>query len=169
MRAGIALGSNVGDRLGNLNAARGEILNLPGVRPPIFNSPIYETEPVDCEPGAASFLNAVIDLAYDGNPHDLFGRLREIEVALGRARDHQKNMSRPIDLDLLYCDDIVVSDDQLQLPHPRIADRRFVLQPLADIDPGRVLPGQKRTVRELLASAPQSATVVRSSLEWEVR
>src|SRR4051812_22971782 len=107
MRAGIALGSNVGDRLGNLNAARGEILNLPGVRPPIFNSPIYETEPVDCEPGAASFLNAVIDLAYDGNPHDLFGRLREIEVALGRARDHQKNMSRPIDLDLLYCDDIV--------------------------------------------------------------
>jgi 2-amino-4-hydroxy-6-hydroxymethyldihydropteridine diphosphokinase len=168
MRAGVAFGSNIGDRLGNLNAARRAIAELPGVSGPFLTSPIYETEPVDCEPGAASFLNAVVELSYDGSPYDLFRGLRKIEVALGRPGEHERNVSRPIDLDLLYCDDIALNDDQLQLPHPRILGRRFVLQPLANIQPDRVLPGQTKSIRELLASAPQSATVVRSTLEWEI-
>jgi 2-amino-4-hydroxy-6-hydroxymethyldihydropteridine diphosphokinase len=62
----------------------------------------------------------------------------------------------------------MINTPELVVPHPRIAGRRFVLQPLADIDPDRILPGQTKTVRELLASAPQSAKVVRSNLEWEV-
>jgi 2-amino-4-hydroxy-6-hydroxymethyldihydropteridine diphosphokinase len=88
---------------------------------------------------------------------------------MGRPVDHQRNVSRPIDIDLLYCGDAVLNTPELTLPHPRIVGRRFVLQPLADVDPNLVLPGQERSIRELLASAPRSATVVRSSLEWEVR
>jgi 2-amino-4-hydroxy-6-hydroxymethyldihydropteridine diphosphokinase len=68
----------------------------------------------------------------------------------------------------LYCGNAVIKTDELTLPHPRIGGRQFVLQPLADIAPDLVLPGQTRSVRELLALAPQSATVVRSDLEWEI-
>jgi 2-amino-4-hydroxy-6-hydroxymethyldihydropteridine diphosphokinase len=168
MKAAVALGSNLGDRLVNLTAARSAITKIESVSS-LVASPIYETEPVGCEPGAPAFLNAVLMFSYDGDPVELFKRLRDLEIAMGRPVDHERNVSRPIDIDLLYCGDAVLKTPQLILPHPRITGRRFVLQPLADVDPNLVLPGQKRTVRELLASAPQSATVVRSSLEWEVR
>jgi 2-amino-4-hydroxy-6-hydroxymethyldihydropteridine diphosphokinase len=168
MRAGVALGSNLGDRLGNLNAARKAISSIPGVREPITASPIYETEPVGCEPGATTFLNAVIEFSYDGDPLQLFAQVREIEVGLGRPAEHSRNVSRPIDIDLLYCGDAVIATEELTIPHPRIGGRPFVLQPLADIQPDRVLPGQNKTVRELLASAPRSAKVVRSTLDWRV-
>ena len=168
MRAGVALGSNLGDSLANLRAARAAIGGIAGVVPPLASSAIYQTEPVGCEPGAPPFLNAVVEFGYDGDPLQLFKALREIEVALGRPAEHQRNVSRPIDIDLLYCGDVVMNTEQLTLPHPRIAGRRFVLQPLADVAPDLVLPGQNKSVRELLASAPQSATVVRSKLEWEV-
>ena len=168
MRAGVALGSNLGDSRANLNAARRAIEGIPGVLPPLTASAIYETEPVGCEPGAASFLNAVVEFSYNADPVQLFNSLRQIEVALGRPAEHQRNVSRPIDIDLLYYGDLVIKTDELTLPHPRIVGRRFVLQPLADIAPELVLPGQNKSIRELLASAPQSATVVRSQLEWEV-
>jgi len=77
-------------------------------------------------------------------------------------------MSRPIDIDLLYCGDIVIETDKLTLPHPRVGGRRFVLQPLADVAPNLVLPGQNKTVCEMLASAPQSARVVPAELNWEI-
>ena len=131
------------------------------------SSLIYETEPVGCEPGAASFLNAVIEFSYEGTPLQLFDQLRQIEVALGRPAEHMRNVSRPIDIDLLYFGDSTATDERLTLPHPRLSGRRFVLQPLADIQPDRMLPGQTKTIRELLASAPQSAKVVRSTLQWE--
>ena len=131
-------------------------------------SPIYETEPVDCEPGAAGFFNAVIEFSYEGEPLELFEQLRRVEVGLGRPAEHARNVSRPIDIDLLYFGDTVVNTDHLQLPHPRIAERRFVLQPLADVAPDRVLSGHTKTVRELLASAPQTGKVLRSNVQWEV-
>lgn len=168
MRVAVALGSNLGDRLGNLRAARQAIGRIRGVTHPIKSSAIYETEPVGCEPDASAFLNAVIEFGYDGDPRQLFSQLRKVEVALGRPAEHQRNVSRPIDIDLLYFGDAVINTQELILPHPRITGRRFVLQPLADVAPERVLPGQNKSVRELLASAPQSAKVVRSDLEWEV-
>jgi 2-amino-4-hydroxy-6-hydroxymethyldihydropteridine diphosphokinase len=168
MRAAVALGSNLGDRLANLKAARKAISDIPGVRPPIIVSPIYETEPVGCEPGAPAFLNAVIEISYDGEPLELFDELRRIEAALGRPADHLRNVSRPIDIDLLYLGDTSLRTDRLSLPHRRVSQRRFVLQPLADIQPGQVLPGQTKTVRELLASAPQTGKVVRSTVQWEL-
>ena len=161
------MGSNLGNRLGNLKVARAEITTLPGVADPVIASPIYETEPVDCEPGAAGFLNAVIELSYVESPLQLFRKLRELEITLGRPAQHTQNVSRAIDLDLLYFADFLIATEQLTLPHPRMYTRPFVLQPLADIQPELVLPGRTETVRELLASAPQTGKVVRSTKQWE--
>ena len=151
MRTAIALGSNLGDRLENLRAARKAIVELPGVQPPVLFSAIYETDPVDCEPGAEKFLNAVIEFGYEGDTVELLKKCRDIEIALGRAGKHVRNTSRKIDIDLLYVDGIKIEEQDLQLPHPRMHLRKFVLQPLADIRPELILPRQGKTIRELLA------------------
>jgi len=166
MRTAVALGSNVGDRFGNLRAARKAILGLSDVKPPILSSVIYETEPVDCEPGAEKFLNAVVEFDYEGDAASLLEQLIRIEGALGRRRDRPKNVSRTIDVDLLYCGDRKIEDERLQLPHPRMLLRKFVLQPLADIRPGLMLPGQTKTIRELLAELREPGEVVLVADDW---
>jgi 2-amino-4-hydroxy-6-hydroxymethyldihydropteridine diphosphokinase len=83
MRTGVALGSNLGDRLSNLRASRKAIVDLSSVAPPVLTSPIYETEPVGCEPGAGKFLNAVIEFDYKGDPVELLEHLVRIEESLG--------------------------------------------------------------------------------------
>ena len=160
MRTAVALGSNLGDRLEKLRAARKAIADLANVKPPILSSAIYETEPVGCEPGANKFLNAVVEFDYEGGPARLLEQLNRIEEALGRARDHLKNVSRTIDIDLLYSGDRKIEDGRLQLPHPRLHLRKFVLQPLADIRPGLVLAGQTKTVSQLLKEFNESSAVV---------
>ncbi len=169
MRAGVALGSNLGDRLANLRAARKAIADLAGVGPPILSSAIYETEPVDCEPGAKKFLNAVLEFDYEGEPVNLLKKVTEIESALGRPRDRARNVSRQIDIDLLYLGEMKIDTAEVQLPHPRMHSRRFVLQPLADIRPDLVLPREAKTVRELLARLDDSGKVVRLANEWQSR
>jgi len=169
MRTGVALGSNLGDRLANLRTTRKAILQLPGVTPPVLASAIYETEPIDCEPGARKFLNAVLEFDYEGNPLELLKRLGDLEQALGRLPDRPRNVSREIDIDLLYFGATKIDKTELQLPHPRMHLRRFVLQPLADIRPDLVLPNQTKTVRELLAQLDESGRVVRHSSGWEVQ
>ena len=164
MRIGIALGSNLGDRVANLHAARQAIVDL--VKHPVLSSPVYETEPVDCEPGAAKFLNAVLEIEYDGDPGELLEQLVRVEESLGRERGHAKNVSRKIDIDLLYADDLNVNNKRLQLPHPRMHLRKFVLQPLADIRPDLVLSGQRKTARELLAQIKDSTKVICFAEKW---
>ena len=166
MRTAVALGSNLGDRLANSRSARKAILDLPNVKPPILSSAIYETDPVGCEPEAGKFLNAVLEFDYEGDPLDLLKNLKEIESALGRPPNHPRNISRKIDIDLLYCGDTATDAEELQLPHPRMHLRKFVLQPLADIRPDLVLPGQTKTVRELLAQIGDSSKVVHSIDRW---
>ena len=166
MRTTVALGSNLGDRLENLCAARKAILDVPNVTPPIFSSAIYETEPVGCEAGAGKFLNAVVEFEYQGDPATLLEQLIGIEEALGRKRDHPKNISRTIDIDLLYCADRQIDNGRLQLPHPRLHLRTFVLRPLADIRPDLILPGQKKTVAELLQDLNESGDLVRFAKDW---
>jgi 2-amino-4-hydroxy-6-hydroxymethyldihydropteridine diphosphokinase len=134
----------------------------------LVSSPIYETEPIGCEPGAPGFLNAVIEFCYNGDPSELFDQLRRIEADLGRPADHTRNVSRPIDIDLLYFGETIIENERLRVPHPRLAERRFVLEPLADIAPERVIPGHTKSVRDLLASAPQTGRVLRSPAQWEV-
>jgi 2-amino-4-hydroxy-6-hydroxymethyldihydropteridine diphosphokinase len=166
MRTAVALGSNIGDRLENLRAAREAIFDLANVNPPIFSSAVYETKPVGCEPGARKFLNAVVELEYEGDPTRLLEQLIQIEEALGRKREHQQNVSRTIDIDLLYCGDERINGERLQLPHPRMHLREFVLRPLADIRPDFTSPGQKKTIRELLAEVERSGEVIQFAEDW---
>jgi 2-amino-4-hydroxy-6-hydroxymethyldihydropteridine diphosphokinase len=166
MRTAVALGSNLGDRLGNLRAARQAILSLSNVKPPILSSPIYETEPIGCEQGAEKFLNAVVEFDYEGDPTNLLEQFIRVEEALGRRREHSRNVSRTIDIDLLYCGDRNIENERLQLPHPRMHLRKFVLQPLADIRPELVLSGQKKTVSESLRELGKSSEVLRFADEW---
>jgi 2-amino-4-hydroxy-6-hydroxymethyldihydropteridine diphosphokinase len=166
MRTAVALGSNLGDRLDNLRAARQQISDLADVQPPILASAIYETDPVDCEPEAPKFLNAVVEFGYNGDPLRLLKKLRSVEDALGRQREHARNVSRTIDIDLLYIGDTSVNEGELELPHPRMHLRKFVLQPLADIRPELILPRQAKTVRELLAQLNDSCNVVRLTDDW---
>ena len=175
MRVGIALGSNLGDRMANLRAAREAIGDLLGDKGWLFSS-VYETEPVDCEPGAGKFLNAVLEVEYGGDPTLLLEQMIGIEESFGRKRDHAGSrlrgdgvtgsVSRKIDIDLLYADELVVSNERLQLPHPRMHLRKFVLQPLSDIRSELILPNQTQTVRELLAELKDSVTVTRFAENW---
>ena len=169
MRTAVSLGSNIGDRLENLRAARKGIFDLTNVNPTLLSSAVYETEPVGCEPGAGKFLNAVVEFEYDGDPARLLEQLIQIEETLGRKRDHPRNVSRIIDVDLLYCGEQRINDERLQLPHPRLHSREFVLRPLADIQPDLMLPGQKKTIRELLAEVEHAAEVSRFVEEWSLR
>jgi 2-amino-4-hydroxy-6-hydroxymethyldihydropteridine diphosphokinase len=166
MRAGVALGSNLGDRLTNLRNARKDIATLSGVRPPMRASATYETEPVGCEKGAAKFLNAAIEFDYDGEAQDLLRELAAIEKLLGRPATHARNVSRTIDLDLLYFGDMEIETAELQLPHPRITERKFVLRPLADIRPDLILPKQTESVCALLLRLTDAGAVVRIAGEW---
>ncbi len=166
MRAGIALGANLGDRVFSLTKAREQIFALPNVSAPFLSSALYETEPVDCEPGAEKFLNAVVEVSYAGSSLELLAELRTIENALGRPPEHERNRSRTIDLDLLYHGERTVNEPGLELPHPRLHLRGFVLHPLAEVRPDLVLPGQAKTVRELAEELAPSGSVVRSARQW---
>lgn len=166
MRAGLAFGSNLGDRLANLRKARAEVSALPEVEQPIFASAIYETEPVDCESDAGKFFNAVMEIGYVGEPEELLRELRRIEAAHGRSPDHARNASRTLDLDLLYFGDRILATPELQLPHPRMLDRRFVLEPLAKIRPQLILAGHSENVANLLAKLSARAPLVRVTSEW---
>src|ERR1700736_4353632 len=166
MRTGIALGSNLGDRMASLRAARQAIVDVANVKSPVLSSPVYETEAVGCEPGAGKFLNAVLEIEYDGDPTEVLQELISVEESLGRDRDHARNVSRKIDIDFLYADELNVQNERLQLPHPRMHLRRFVLQPLADIRPKLVLPNQTKSVRELLAQIQDSTKVIHFAEKW---
>ena len=166
MRIGVALGSNLGDRLTNLRAAREAIIDLTDTKDSVLVSPVYETEPIGCEPGANKFLNCVLEIEYDGDPTDLLQELIRVEEVLGRERNHAGNVSRKIDIDLLYADDLNVENEQLQLPHPRMHLRKFVLQPVTDIRPDLILPNRTKTVRELLAQNEDSTKVIFFAEDW---
>ncbi|MDQ6913683.1 MAG: 2-amino-4-hydroxy-6-hydroxymethyldihydropteridine diphosphokinase [Verrucomicrobiota bacterium] len=166
MRAGIAFGSNLGDRLANLKAGRAEVVSLPGVELPVVASGVYETEPVDCAPGTREFLNAVMEIGYPGAGEELLRELRNIEKAHGRPTAHERNAPRTLDLDLLYFGGVQISQPGLQLPHPRMLDRRFVLEPLAEIRPELILPGESVTVAELLRRLPDATALVKFASEW---
>jgi 2-amino-4-hydroxy-6-hydroxymethyldihydropteridine diphosphokinase len=154
VRAGIALGSNLGNRLANLRAAIDALRGISETGEPFLEAPIYQTEPRFCPPGSPDFLNTVVEFGYGGSPLELLASAREIETGLGRTRSGLQNEPRVIDVDLLYLGDLVHDDADLELPHPRIGERRFVLQPLAEIRPELRLPGHERTVSELLDGLP---------------
>lgn len=156
MKTGIALGSNIGDRLRNLQDARTEILSLPGVSGGLLSSKVYETEPVDCEPGTASYLNAVVEVEYEGHAITLLDALQAIENKMGRPSKRPRNAPRTIDLDILYAGNLTLSNEEIVIPHPRLHLRRFVLAPLNDIRPELILPGRHESVSAMLARLPEN-------------
>jgi 2-amino-4-hydroxy-6-hydroxymethyldihydropteridine diphosphokinase len=148
------LGSNMGDREYNLRTAI-EQLAAPDLRV-LRTSPIYETEPIDYT-AQRWFLNLVVEAETGLFPKQLLSRTAKIERELGRIRTVAKG-PRTIDIDILLYGKAVVHDRTLEIPHPRMADRRFVLAPLADLVPGLRHPVTHKTVREMLDAAP-AATV----------
>ncbi len=154
----IALGSNLGDSRQNTLMAltRLEVFSAA----PILKSSLYETVPVDCPPDSPKFVNAVAVLfpLENETPLSLLRKLRKLERKLGRRPKKVLNEPRPLDLDLITFGNETYSSPELVLPHPRAHLRRFVLQPLSEIAPDFILPGQSKTVVELLAALPGDET-----------
>lgn len=144
----IALGSNLGDRAGNLASAR--LAFSPRVRV-VACSPIYETPPWGYTE-QPTFLNQVVKAETDLSPGHLLKFLKQIEAKMGR-QETVRNGPRPIDLDILFYDDWVVEQPGLSIPHPRLRGRGFVLLPMADLAPGLIHPLLKKTIIELLEEA----------------
>ena len=149
-RVGIALGSNLGDRLANLQAARDCLLEIATPGEPFLQASIYQTEPLLCPPGSPLFYNSAVEISFGGDPFELLEITQAIERKLGRTGTPLRNGPRVIDVDLLYFGDAEIDTEALVLPHPRIGERRFVLQPLAEIRPDLVLSGQTASIAELL-------------------
>jgi 2-amino-4-hydroxy-6-hydroxymethyldihydropteridine diphosphokinase len=147
----LALGSNMGDRLGNLKSA---ITNLPPQMSLKAKSPVYETPPwgyKDQDP----FLNQVVKAETYMDPSALLKHLKRLEKALGRVATFE-NGPRAIDIDILFFDEEVINTPPLVIPHPRLHERAFVLVPLADIAPDLVHPVLNKTVSEMLAAVDAS-------------
>lgn len=150
----LSLGSNLGDRAASLNAAIkslgrfGEVLKV---------SSFYETEPVEFT-AQPWFLNCVVELDTEKTPQQLMAAILEIEQQMGRKRT-QKKGPRSIDIDILLFGDLTVESKGLTIPHPAMHERRFVLEPLAEIAPDVRLPALHRTIRELRDALPPGQAV----------
>jgi 2-amino-4-hydroxy-6-hydroxymethyldihydropteridine diphosphokinase len=138
----LGLGSNVGDRLANLLAAV-EALNERGVRV-LARSSVYETAPQGEILDQPDFLNAAVEIDAELGPEELLDVCKEVERALGREAGKPRHSPRPIDVDLLLLDEIEWVSDRLTLPHPEVTSRRFVLEPLLELDPDLALPNGRR-------------------------
>jgi 2-amino-4-hydroxy-6-hydroxymethyldihydropteridine diphosphokinase len=150
----LSLGSNVGDRAANLRAAIERVAEAGTVR---ARSGFYETEPVDFR-DQPWFLNCVVALETGKTPRDLLAQALAIEEGMGRRRARDKG-PRIIDIDILLFGDRVIDEPGLKIPHPAMHERRFVLEPLAEIAPGVLHPAIKKTARQLLAGLPSGQAV----------
>lgn len=156
----LSLGSNVGDRAANLNTAIGRLGGLGQV---VAVSSFYETEPVELT-AQPWFLNCALQLDTEKTPSQLLAGILAIEEKMGRRRE-QKKGPRNIDIDILMFGDSVLDTRGLTIPHPAMRERRFVLEPLAEIAPEVRHPVLKRTVRELRDALPAGQIVKRMPKE----
>ena len=152
----LSLGSNVGDRAGNLREA---IRRLESIGHVTSVSSFYETEPVEFT-DQAWFLNCALAIEIEKTPMQFLCELLGIEKEMGRERV-QKKGPRVIDIDIVLFEEIVVNTPYLTIPHPAMHQRRFVLEPLAEIAPGARHPVLKKTVRELLDDLPPGQAIRR--------
>ena len=157
----IALGSNLGDSREIILDALVQLQKFSTA--PILKSSLWQTTPVDCPPGSPKFLNAVIGfIPQNGEtPESLLEKLQGLEKVFGRVPKKILNEARPLDLDLIAFGNETRNSPELILPHPRAHLRQFVLEPLREIAPKLVLPGQTKTVAELLAALPNDETMKR--------
>jgi len=159
--AAIGLGSNLGERRATLERAAAALAALPRTRR-VALSQWYETAPVGGPPGQPSFLNGAALLETALTPRELLAELQALERAAGRDRAREaRHGPRTLDLDLLVYGQVQLGEPGLTLPHPRLAERRFVLEPLCEIAPELLVPPDGRRVRELLAELAARAPILR--------
>jgi len=152
----LSLGSNIGDRVANIRAC---IARLSSVGRVGKISSLYETEPMELRE-QPWFVNCVVELEAELGPAELLAVIRKIEAEFGRTREVPKG-PRTIDIDILLVDSLVLKERDLQVPHPAMHKRRFVLQPLAEIAPEAFHPVLARTARELLQDLGLEDGIVR--------
>jgi len=150
----LSLGSNIGDRQGHLYEAIGR---LQANRRIVSLSSLYETEPVEFT-DQAWFLNCVVALETPESPQELMAAILDIEHQMGRQRVQPKG-PRIVDIDILLFGEIILDSSTLTIPHPAMHQRRFVLQPLAEIAPETGHPALKKSIQELLDALPEGQTV----------
>ncbi|MBW2260260.1 MAG: 2-amino-4-hydroxy-6-hydroxymethyldihydropteridine diphosphokinase [Deltaproteobacteria bacterium] len=155
----IGIGSNVGDKVDNCRKGIVAIDDSEGCAVEA-RSPLYETEPVYLE-SQDWFLNGVIRIRTDLEPEALFTRLKAIEHSMGRRPGGARFGPRVLDLDILFYEDRVLNEGMLQIPHPALQERRFVLEPLCDIAPGLVHPVLGQTIKSLLSDLEDGGKEVR--------
>jgi 2-amino-4-hydroxy-6-hydroxymethyldihydropteridine diphosphokinase len=153
----LSLGSNVGDRVAHLRDA---IARLESIGRVVSVSSFYETEPVEVT-DQPWFLNCAVGLETALTAEQLMAQLLQIEQEMGRRRI-QKKGPRTIDIDILLFDDLILDSPDVTIPHPAMQERRFVLEPLAEIAAEARHPGVKKTIRELLEELPAGAIVRRA-------
>ncbi len=157
----IALGSNMGDSEDILRRAMDRLAQFTAV--PLSKSSFWQTTPVNCPPGSPPFVNAVVGLVprTGETPETLIAKLQAMEKEFGRKPKLIVNEPRRLDLDLIAFANELRNSPTLILPHPRAHQRRFVLQPLNEIAPELILPGQQLTVAQLLARLRSDEKLVR--------
>ncbi len=166
-RAVLALGSNLGERMASLQGAINALADTPDVWITAV-SPVYETDPVDCPPDAKTFLNAVVLIDTTLAAGRLMDRALAIEDAFERERGEQRNAPRTLDVDLIVVGDRRSDEESLRLPHPRAAERAFVLRPWLDVDPSADVPDQG-LVADLLERIDQSGLKLRDDMVLQIQ
>jgi 2-amino-4-hydroxy-6-hydroxymethyldihydropteridine diphosphokinase len=146
----IALGSNLGNSREVIQEAMKRLQSFS--KEPLLKSSLWESTPVNCPPGSPNFVNAVVGLIplASETPESLLEKLQALEKEFGRQPKKVLNEPRPLDLDLILFGKEKRTSHFLQVPHPRALERKFVLQPLAEIAPDLIFPGQTKTAKELL-------------------
>src|SRR3954451_8035983 len=166
-RAVLALGSNLGERMASLQGALNALADTPDVWITAV-SPVYETDPVSSPPAAKTFLNAVVLIDTTLAASRLMDRALAIEDAYERERGEVPNSPRTLDVDLIVVGDRRSDEPSLRLPHPRAAERAFVLRPWLDVEPDAEFP-DRGAVAALLEETDQSGMKLRDDLVLEIQ
>jgi 2-amino-4-hydroxy-6-hydroxymethyldihydropteridine diphosphokinase len=164
-RAVISIGSNVGERHTNLQGAVDSLADTPEVWVTAVSA-VYETEPIDAPEGSQDFLNAIVLLDTTLSARTLLERAHAVESAYGREHGGERNAPRTLDVDLIVVGDRRADEEDLTLPHPRAAERAFVLVPWLDLEPEAEIPGVG-PVAELVEKTGREGVALREDIELE--
>jgi 2-amino-4-hydroxy-6-hydroxymethyldihydropteridine diphosphokinase len=154
----LGLGSNIGNKLNYIKSAGKEISELKGTKV-LRSSSVYKTEPWGIK-AQDEYLNSVLEIESALTPEELLKELKKIEIVLGR-KNREKWREREIDIDILFYDDMVLKNETVNIPHPEIQNRKFVLEPLCELNPGLIHPVLKCTLEKLLNNTNDNSEVIK--------